>query len=144
MSLFDGSALSWIALAVVAAIIEVSIPHFGLVFVSFGAVAAAGAAALALSISAQIVVFIIFVTVSSLTLRSRFMAGAGSRGVPSRTEQLVGKDGVVTQDIDATAGAGRINVGGEDWAARSGEQLPAGTRVRVVGADGIVLEVRRS
>jgi membrane protein implicated in regulation of membrane protease activity len=67
----------------------------------------------------------------------------GSRGVPSRTDQLIGKEGVVTHDIDPTTGAGRVNVGGEDWAARSIERIPAGTHVRVVGADGIVLEVTR-
>ena len=62
-------------------------------------------------------------------------------GVPSRTEALVGREGVVTHDIEPTVGAGRVNVGGEDWAARSADADPAGTRVRVVGADGIVLEV---
>jgi membrane-bound serine protease (ClpP class) len=64
-----------------------------------------------------------------------------ARGVPSRTESLVGKDGVVTHDIEPTVGAGRVNVGGEDWAARAATPIPAGTRIRVVGADGIVLEV---
>ena len=32
-------------------------------------------------------------------------------------------------------------VAGEDWAAHSIEALAAGTKIRVVGADGIVLEV---
>ncbi len=62
-------------------------------------------------------------------------------GVPSRTAALVGREGVVTHDIEATVGAGRVNVGGEDWAARAPTPMTAGTRVRVVRADGIVLEV---
>ena len=41
-------------------------------------------------------------------------------------------------------GTGRVNVGGEDWAARCTEPIPPGTKVRVVGADGIVLEVIRA
>ena len=53
-------------------------------------------------------------------------------------------EGIVTQDIDPTVGAGRINVGGEDWAARSPEVIVAGVKVRVTGADGIVLEVTRT
>ena len=64
--------------------------------------------------------------------------------MPSRTEPLVGRHGQVTHDIDPTLGTGRINVGGEDWAARSAEPLPSGTRIRVVAADGIVLEVTRA
>jgi membrane protein implicated in regulation of membrane protease activity len=122
----------------------VSIPHFGLIFVAIGAVAAAAAAALALSAPVQIVVFCVVVTGSVLALRPRLVAGLNSRGVPSRTEQLIGKEGIVTHEIDPTAGGGRVNVGGEDWAARSIERIPAGTRVRVAGADGIVLEVRQS
>ena len=70
--------------------------------------------------------------------QQRLSAGPG---VPSRTGALVGRDGVVTSDIDPTVGAGRVNVGGEDWAARSVSPLTVGTRIRVVGADGIVLEV---
>jgi len=65
----------------------------------------------------------------------------GARGVPSRTDTLIGREGVVTQDIETRVGAGRVNVGGEDWAARSTATLPAGTKIRVVAADGLVLEV---
>ena len=64
--------------------------------------------------------------------------------MPSRTEPLIGRHGVVTHDIDTTLGTGRVNVGGEDWAARSAEPIAAGTKVRVAGADGIVLEVTRA
>ena len=64
-----------------------------------------------------------------------------AKGVPARTATLIGRQGVVTQDIDRTTGTGRVNVGGEDWAARSNEPIAAGAKVRVVGADGIVLEV---
>jgi membrane protein implicated in regulation of membrane protease activity len=61
--------------------------------------------------------------------------------VPSRTEPLIGRHGLVTHDIDPTLGCGRITVSGEDWAARSTEVIPTGTKVKVIGADGIVLEV---
>ena len=63
--------------------------------------------------------------------------------MPSRTEALVGRDAIVTHAIDPTVGAGRVNVAGEDWAARSAEAIAAGSKVRVVGSDGIVLEVMR-
>jgi membrane protein implicated in regulation of membrane protease activity len=144
MSFFEWPTFGWLALAVVSAIVEVSIPHFGLVFVAIAALGAAAAAAVALTVPVQIVVFCIVLTASVLVLRPHLVGRLDSRGVPSRTEQLIGKEGIVTHDIDPTTGAGRVNVGGEDWAARSIERLPAGTRVRVAGADGIVLEVRQS
>ena len=143
MSFLDGPALGWFALAVVAAIVEVLIPHFGLVFAAIGAVAASAAAAVGLNIPLQIVIFAVVLTASLVTLRPRLI-GSSARGVPSRTDQLIGKDGIVTEDIDPVIGAGRVNVGGEDWAARSSDAIPADTRIRVAGADGIVLEVRRT
>src|SRR5437870_11166517 len=119
MALFEWPALGWLALAVVSVIVEVSIPHFGLVFVAVAAVGAAAAAALTLTLPLQIVVFCVVLTVSVLALRPRLVAGLDSRGVPSRTDQVTGKDGIVTHDIDPATGTGRVNVGGEDWAARS-------------------------
>ena len=138
----DAPALAWLALAILAAIVEVSIPHFGVMFVSVGAVAAAIAAFLGFGLAVQLVVFAAALTLSLVLLRERLLKQLGGRGVPSRTEGLIGREGIVTHDVDATVGAGRVNVGGEDWAARAAAPLAAGTRVRVVGADGIVLEVR--
>ena len=79
-----------------------------------------------------------------VVLRARLLDRVGGQGLPSRTAPLVGRHGIVTHDIDPTIGTGRINVGGEDWAARGAEPIPTGTKVRVVAADGIVLEVTRA
>ena len=134
----------WLAVAFVAAVVEVSIPHFGFAFVGAGAVAAAGAAFLGYSVPAQFATFVFVLVVSIALLRSRLLGRLGGRGVPSRTDVLVGRHAIVTHDIDPTLGTGRVNVAGEDWAARSHEVIAAGTRVVVVGADGIVLEVTRA
>jgi membrane-bound serine protease (ClpP class) len=131
-----------VTLAIVAAILEVTIPHFGVVFVGVAALPAALAAYFGLSLAAQLAVFVVVLGLSLMILRPRLMARLGAPGVPSRTEALIGREGVVTHDIEATVGAGRVNVRGQDWAARAPEPIPAGTRVRVVSADGIVLEVR--
>jgi len=137
------STLAWLGLALVAAIVEVSIPHFGFAFVSLGAVAAAVAAYFGASIIVQIGIFVVVLAVSLIALRSRLLEILAGRGVPSRTQPLIGRHGVVTHDIDAVVGAGRVNVGGEDWAARASERIATGVKVRVVAADGIVLEVTR-
>ena len=138
----DGSAAAWVVLAIAAAIIEISVPQFGVIFVSLAALAAAGVAWLGPGLPLQLAVFIVTLAVSLTLLRPRMMAKiSAAPGVPSRTGALIGREGVVTHDIEATVGAGRVNVGGEDWAARAPSPLPAGTRIRVVAADGIVLEV---
>ena len=140
----DSQALGWVILAVIAAILEVSVPTFGIIFVSLAALVAALAAATGLGLAVQLVIFSITLGLSLALLRPRLMSKMSGRGVPSRTELLIGREGVVTHDIETRIGAGRINVGGEDWAARAEVPLPAGTRVKVLRADGIVLEVTKA
>jgi len=135
------AVFAWLAIAFVAAILEVSIPHFGSAFVSAGAIAAAAAADLGATGPLQIGTFVVVLLVSLIALRSTLVGKLGGRGVPSRTDALIGRHGIVTHEIDPTIGAGRVNVSGEDWAARSAQAVATGTRVRVVGADGIILEV---
>jgi membrane protein implicated in regulation of membrane protease activity len=135
--------LAWLAVAFVAGVVEVTVPHFGFAFVGAGAVAAAAVAFFGFGIPVQFTTFIVVLIASLAGLRSRLINRIGGRGVPTRTEPLIGKQGVVTHDVDPALGRGRVNVGGEDWAARCSDVIPAGTKIRVVGADGIVLEVVR-
>jgi membrane protein implicated in regulation of membrane protease activity len=140
---FEITALTWLAIAFIAAVLEISIPHFGSAFVSAGAVAAAAVSFAGYAIEAQFITFVVVLTVSLITLRSGLVARLAGRGVPSRTDPLIGRHGRVTHDIDPVLGTGRITIAGEDWAARSREAITAGTKVKVVAADGIVLEVVR-
>ena len=135
------TAVVWLVLAFISFVVEVSIPHFGFAFVGAGALVAAAAAFFGFSIPVQLGAFIVVVLGSLVLLRSAMLTRLGGKGVPSRTESLIGRNGIVTADIDPRIGAGRVNVGGEDWAARSVAALAAGTKIRVIGADGIVLEV---
>src|SRR5258708_35596539 len=89
-------ALSWLAVALVAAIIEVSVPHFGCAFVSAGAVAAAAAAFFGFGVAAQIGPFVVIMSVSLWALRARLLDRVGGQGVPTRTAPLIGRHGQVT------------------------------------------------
>src|SRR5204863_9234227 len=66
---FDSWATAWVVVALIAAIVEVSIPHFGVIFVAIGAVAAAIAALLSFSVTVQILFFIAAVSVGFAVLR---------------------------------------------------------------------------
>ena len=58
--------------------------------------------------------------------------------VNERASQLIGSTYVLTQPI--INGTGRIRVGDSTWIAR-GPDMPSGTKVRVVSADGSTLHV---
>src|SRR6188474_2897370 len=101
---FEATALGWLGVAFVAAIIEVSVPHFGSMFVSLGAVAGAATALLGYGVPVQFATFIVVMVASLAGLRSRLVGRLGGPGVPSRTEPLIGRHGIVTTDIDSTIG----------------------------------------
>ncbi|HVT03023.1 MAG TPA: NfeD family protein [Thermoanaerobaculia bacterium] len=131
----------WLALAVFSIGIEVVSAHFGSIFIALGALVAAVVAAIGLGLPFQAVAFVASAFLSLAVLRPTLVSKMRSRGVPSRTEVLVGKRGVITDAIDPDLGSGRLTVAGEDWAARASRPLPVGTPVRVEWADGIVLHV---
>ena len=135
--------LVWIGIAIVAVAIEFVATSFIFLFVGAAALVAALLAAVAIGLPSQLVVFALLALLLPVLLRRKLVQRFSGRGVPSRTEALVGATGEVTETIDAVRGTGRVVVNGQDWAARSSRPLPAGTLVEVVDADGIVLVVRQ-
>lgn len=132
----------WLILALVAGIVEVVIPALVFLFVALAALLTAATVWLGFSVTVQIVFFAGASLLLLVLVRPVFASRRlGGKGVPSRTEALAGKLGHVTEAIDPVRGGGRVNVAGEDWAARSSTAVPAGAEVRVDGADGIVLIV---
>ncbi len=98
-----------------------------------------------LSLGVTIVaVAVITVAVMVILIRRGVLRLTTGSRVPSRTDPHIGAVAVVTQPIDPVGGGGRVVVAGEDWAARSTESIPAGARVTVMDADGIVLLVEKT
>ncbi len=136
------ASVVWLGIAVLAVIVELATPSFGWIFATLAALVSALSAWLGMPGLVQVSVFAVVLVASLLLLRPRLLGKLGARGVPSRTEALVGKLGEVTSAIDPVQGNGRVLVDGEDWAARSAHAVAAGRRVRVLGANGIQLEVQ--
>ncbi len=60
-------------------------------------------------------------------------------------EALINRTGIVCETVDGDAGTGLVNIGGEEWAARSvytDDVLEEGTEVFVVAIEGVKLIVR--
>jgi membrane-bound serine protease (ClpP class) len=57
-------------------------------------------------------------------------------------ETLIGKTGIARQPLQPT---GIVHIEGEEWTAENitGEEIPAGAHIRVVGFDGLRLRVER-
>jgi len=105
---------------------------------------APGAAELSLSLPLQFIIFAIAAIALPLLFRGPLLAHLGGRGVPSRTDGLLGETAVVIEAIDPVRGTGRVSLHGQDWMARCAVPVAVGKTTEVIGADGIVLLVEPS
>lgn len=81
---------------------------------------------------ATVVVAGLFLIVLALLLRSR------RRPVVTGGEAMLGAEG---ETITWQGEEGRVRVKGEIWRARAARPLPAGSRIKVIGREGLVLTV---
>ncbi len=58
---------------------------------------------------------------------------------PTNVYSLVGKKGIVVEDINSLTGTGQIKAEGEVWSAKSKEQLniPKGTEIEIESIEGV-------
>ena len=133
----------WWILAGILLIIEVAAPSFFFLWLSIAA-GITGLVLLAvpeLGWEYQILLFS-GLSVASLTAFKRYQrANPVTTDQPTlnrRGEQYVGRNFTLTQPIVNNNGV--IHVDDSTWRIR-GENLPAGTTVRVVGTDSVILEV---
>ena len=94
-----------------------------------------------LSVLAQAVLFVVLGVVSILVYRRWFRGRGRASDKPAlnrRTEALIGR--VVPLQAAIVDGRGRVQIADAFWDVE-GPDLPAGTHVRVLAADGMVLKV---
>ncbi|HEY0326823.1 MAG TPA: NfeD family protein [Allosphingosinicella sp.] len=136
------AAWIWLIAAAALAAIELVTPGFFLIWVA-GAALLTGITAflLPLPLPFQLVLFGLFSILSVILGRRHYERAAQTGGNPllnDRTAQLIGQ--VVTVVVAIENGEGRVRVGDGVWSA-SGPDVPAGSRVRIHGADGNCLKV---
>ncbi|HZF97198.1 MAG TPA: NfeD family protein [Pseudoxanthomonas sp.] len=94
-----------------------------------------------LPLLAQILFFVLFSVVSVLVYRRWFYPQSQQSDRPllnRRAEQLIGR--VARLDQPIVSGRGRVQLDDAYWVV-TGPDLPAGTQVRIAGADGMTLLV---
>ena len=132
----------WLAIGLLLAAAEMLVPGVFLIWLA-GAAIITGVVAFALPIGlpAQIVIFAAMAILAVFTGRRYLRENPITSADPmlnKRGAQLVGETALVTTAIDG--GTGRIKLGDTEWTAK-GDDTKKGTRVRVVGHDGLALFV---
>ena len=134
----------WAAIAVICLILELSSGDFFIICFSIGAVFGLLTALLGLNIYGQILVFALFSLLSIFLVRPvalRYLHRGDDNRV-SNADALMGRVGSVVETVKAN-GFGRVKIDGDIWKAVTNEasDIPAGTRVRVIGRESTIITV---
>ncbi len=141
----DYISFVWLGLAVLFVILEAATEQLVSVWFIAGAVAALVLSLFETSLWWQLVAFIVVSGVVLVTVRPLAMKRARQKRVPTNADMLIGETAVVSENIDNDAGAGRVEVDGLGWSARSadGAALKSGAKVRVCRIEGVKLIVKK-
>jgi membrane protein implicated in regulation of membrane protease activity len=136
-------AVIWGTIALLLIAAETMAPGAFLLWLGFAAAAVFAAVLLVpgLNLLVQIALFVVLSFVSIQIYRTWFRAREPQSDRPTlnrRAEQLIGR--VVPLERAIVDGRGRVQIADAFWDV-AGPDLPAGTPVRIVGADGMVLRV---
>lgn len=134
---------SWAALALVLFAAETMAPGAFLLWLGFAAVVVFLGVLLipGIPVLAQVAAFIVLSFISIQVYRKWFRGRERQSDQPAlnrRAAALVGR--VVPLDRDIVQGRGRVQIADAYWDV-SGPELPAGTPVRIVGAEGMTLQI---
>ncbi|WP_222565414.1 NfeD family protein [Novilysobacter antarcticus] len=140
---WDWQAVTWAVVALVLIAAETLVP--GAFLLWLGVAAAAVFVLLLLfdlSLLSQAVAFVVLSVISIQIYRTRFRGRGRQSDRPSlnrRADALVGH--VATLPTAIVQGRGRVQIADAYWDV-TGPDLAAGTRVRVVGSEGMTLRVQ--
>lgn len=135
----------WVALLAVFVVIEAATAQLLTIWFAIGSFAALVSSFFTDSIVAQIIVFIIVSAISLAVTRPVVKKITKAKKQPTNADMYIGKQAVVTEDINNLEATGLVKVGGSVWTARSeseGCTIPAGEHVTVVKIEGVKLIVR--
>ena len=144
MNLFEGIEMHWLwlGLGLVLAIGEMVIPGVFLIWMALAALVTGFAAwFLPIGVPVQVLMFaglsLVLAFSGKRWLRQHPVEAADPK-MNDRGARSVGEVVVVSEAIET--GQGRVRLGDSEWLAR-GPDAGAGTRMRVVAADGVILIV---
>ncbi|MCQ2464621.1 MAG: NfeD family protein [Oscillospiraceae bacterium] len=140
----DKQMILWAVVFVVAVLLEFASMQLITIWFAVGALAAFAVSFIQPSFGIQLAVFVI-VTGLMLAVTRPLIRKIYRPAVPTNHELNLGQKALVIEDIDESAGKGRVKVNGIDWSASTsdGSKVAAGETVTVVKVSGARLTVQK-
>lgn len=135
---------AWLILLIVFILIELATMGLTTIWFAGGALIAVVAAALHAPIALQAAMFVVVSLLLLIFTRPIAVRYFNKDRVRTNVESMIGRQAIVTSEINNLEGVGQVTVGGHEWSARSKNEemeIPVGTVVVVCSVSGVKLIV---
>ena len=135
----------WVALLAAFVIIEASTAQLLTIWFAVGSLAALITTFITDNIVIQVIVFVVVSAIALAVTRPLVKKMTQAKKQPTNADMYIGKEAVVTEDINNLEAKGLVKVGGSIWTARTevdNYTIPAGSHVTVIKIEGVKLIVR--
>lgn len=141
--ILSNMSIVWVVLMVVFLVVEAATAGLTCIWFAIGSLAALIAALFDAQLWLQIVWFLVISFVTLYFTRPLVKKYVNSRSQPTNADMVIGKEALVTEDIDNVEATGAVSVGGKLWTARSadGGRIKSGAVVSVLRIEGVKLIV---
>ena len=133
----------WLVAAVFFLIVEAATPSLVSIWFALGAFAALIAAFFGAQLWIQIIIFLIVSAAALVATRPLAKKYLDKKHIPTNADMVIGKEGIVTEEIDNLNAHGAVSCQGKVWTARSLDEkvLAEGTKIKVHAIEGVKLIV---
>ncbi|MCT4543359.1 MAG: NfeD family protein [Vallitalea sp.] len=135
----------WLGVLVICLILEAATLGLTTIWFAFGALVSLLVALLGGSIVFQVILFIVVSLCLLYFTRPIAIKVLKIGHAKTNYESIIGKIGIVMEDIDNLTAKGQVKVDGQMWSCRSllGDSIEKGVKVRVNEVKGVKLIVER-
>ena len=138
----------WLLLFIALIVIEIITLGLTTIWFAAGSLVAFLLSLFHVPLPIQIIVFLVVSVILFVLTRPIAMKYFNKDRIKTNAESLIGKQAVVTEDIDNLLAVGLVTINGQEWTARNvvdGMKIPKGTVVIVRAISGVklIVEERR-
>ncbi len=134
-------AIFWLVLIIVFLVIEAVSFNLVTIWFAVGALGAFITSYFTNDVIIQVIIFSIVTALSLLSTRPIVKKYIGFTPIKTNLDAVVGKIGIITKKIEFNE-FGRVKIEGKEWTAKSDVPIEEGTKVEILGIDGVKLVVK--
>ncbi|HIS38511.1 MAG TPA: NfeD family protein [Candidatus Onthousia faecavium] len=132
----------WLGLFIILAIFELMTINLVSIWFALGALITTFVSLITDNMMIQLAVFTISSILLLILTRNLAKKLKKTKVVPTNLDQVIGKIGIVTEDIEQD-GIGEVKVLGKKWSAYSDREIKKDEKVKIISIEGVKLKVEK-